>query len=62
MRSGVGRLIVAGVILLTPPVTAFAQEATLSGTVTDSTGAVLPGVTLVAVHEATGNNFEAITD
>ena len=41
---------------------AAAQEATLSGTVTDSTGAVLPGVTVRAVHEATGNSFEAVTD
>jgi hypothetical protein len=41
---------------------AFAQEATLTGTVTDSTGAVLPGVTITAVHEATGNRFVGVTD
>ena len=29
---------------------------------TDSTGAVLPGVTVQAQHEATGNTFEAVTD
>ena len=34
----------------------------MSGTVTDSSGAVLPGVTVRAVHEATGNAFEAVTD
>ena len=34
----------------------------LSGTVTDSTGAVLPGVTVTAVHEATGNRFVGVTD
>src|SRR6185436_21113933 len=34
----------------------------LSGTVTDSTGGVLPGVTIRAVHTASGNNFEAVTD
>jgi hypothetical protein len=34
----------------------------VSGTVTDSTGAVLPGVTVTAVHEASGNTFEAVTD
>jgi hypothetical protein len=44
------------------PVLAQAQEATLSGTVTDSTGGALPGVTVQAVHEATGNSFEAVTD
>ena len=41
---------------------AYAQEATLNGTVTDSTGGVLPGVTVQAVHEATGNTFETVTD
>ena len=29
---------------------------------TDSTGGVLPGVTVTAVHEATGNRFVAVTD
>ena len=38
------------------------QDAVLTGTVTDSTGAVLPGVTVVAVNEATGNRFETVTD
>ena len=37
------------------PVLAHAQEATLSGTVTDTTGGALPGVTVRAVHEASGN-------
>ena len=31
--------------LLALPFTAYAQEATLSGTITDSTSSVLPGVT-----------------
>ena len=53
-------LIVLGVFML--PVASYAQEATLSGTITDSTGGVLPGVTVTAVHEATGNRFTAITD
>ena len=48
--------------LLAMPATAFAQEAVLSGTVTDSTGGVLPGVTISAVHLATGNKFAAVTD
>src|SRR5918996_636164 len=57
-----GRLIVVGAILMLP-VTGHAQgEATLSGTVTDSTGGVLPGVTITAVHEASGNTFEGVTD
>ena len=48
--------------LLALPLTAFAQEATLSGTVMDSTSSVLPGVTITAVHQATGNRFVAVTD
>jgi hypothetical protein len=62
MRSGVVvRLFVASLILALP-VTAAAQEAAVSGTITDSSGAVLPGVTVRAVHEATGNSFETVTD
>jgi hypothetical protein len=48
--------------LLAFPAAGYAQEAVLTGTVTDSTGGVLPGVTVTAIHEATGNRFEATTD
>ena len=48
--------------LLLLPAASFAQEAVLSGTVTDTTGGVLPGVVVTAVHEASGNSFEAVTD
>ena len=48
--------------LLALPFAAYAQEATLSGTVVDSTNSVLPGVTVTAVHQATGNRFVAVTD
>src|SRR5437763_13662820 len=41
---------------------AAAQEATLSGTITDSTGGVLPGVTITATHTETGNTFVGVTD
>src|SRR5262245_46164529 len=56
-----GRLIFAALLLLIPT-SGYAQEATLTGTVTDSTGGVLPGVTVTALQEATGNRFVAITD
>ena len=56
-----GGLILAGVLLVAPAVS-HAQEAVLSGTVTDTTGGVLPGVVVTAVHDATGNSFEAVTD
>ena len=58
------RLILVSAVLtiLAVPVVARAQEATVNGTVTDSTGGVLPGVTIKAVNEASGNSFEAVTD
>ncbi|MDA1185144.1 MAG: carboxypeptidase-like regulatory domain-containing protein, partial [Acidobacteria bacterium] len=43
------------------PAASHAQEATLAGTVVDSTGGVLPGVPVIAVHTATGNVFEAVS-
>jgi hypothetical protein len=57
----VRRVVLIGVILLLP-VAAFAQDAVLTGTVVDSTGAVLPGVTVTASNEATGNKFVGVTD
>src|SRR5258705_13813124 len=56
------RRLLALVLLLFMPAFAFAQEATVIGTVTDSTGGVLPGVTVRAIHDATGNTFETVTD
>ncbi len=53
-------LAIATVVLL--PFTAHAQDAAMSGTLTDSTGGVLPGVTVTAIHEATGNTFVGVTD
>jgi hypothetical protein len=44
------------------PAIGAAQEAVITGTVTDATGGVLPGVTVRVVHEASGNSFEAVTD
>ncbi len=55
------RVLLVGAFLLLP-VAAFAQEAVLTGTVTDSTGAVLPGVSVTASNEATGNKFVGVTD
>src|SRR4029078_3193826 len=49
-------------ILLALPLPALAQEAVVTGVVTDSTGAVLPGVTITATNKATGNLFTGVTD
>jgi len=48
------RFFLAGAILtlLSIPRVGHAQEATVSGTVTDTTGGVLPGVTVRGVNEA----------
>lgn len=54
--TGVRQLVVAAAILLVP-VAGFAQEATITGRVVDETGGVLPGVTITAVHEASGNTL-----
>ena len=61
MRSFVRRLVLLGAVLALPAL-AFAQDAVLTGSITDSTGAVLPGVTVTAVNETTGNNYETVTD
>jgi hypothetical protein len=62
MRRSVVRWTVLVCALIALPVRGYAQEAVLSGTVTDATGSVLPGVTVTAVLEATGNKFVAVTD
>ena len=62
MYSSVVRRLILLCAMLALPGMAFAQEAVLTGTITDSTDAVLPGVTVQAVHEASGNNYEAVTD
>src|SRR5262245_36951385 len=63
MRSHIVKsLVLFAAILLIPGSLAHAQEAILSGTVSDTTGGVLPGVVVRAVHVATGNSFETVTD
>jgi hypothetical protein len=57
-RMGGWLMAIAAAIAVAWPAAGSAQEAVLTGTVADATGAVLPGVTVTAVHEATGNTFE----
>src|SRR5262245_51612728 len=58
------RLTLAGLMLLCPlwSLPLHAQEVGLTGTVTDSTGAVLPGVTVTATHTESGNTFVGVSD
>ena len=57
-----GRLVRLTVALLALPILAYAQDATLSGTVKDNTGGVLPGVTVTATNEASGLTFVSVSD
>src|ERR1044071_6061972 len=56
------RLVRLTVALLALPVLASAQDATISGTIKDNTGGVLPGVTVTATNQASGNTFNSVTD
>jgi hypothetical protein len=59
--ASIARLLIS-VLICSLAVPLYAQEATFAGAVTDSTGAVLPGVTITAVHTASGNTFTTTTD
>ena len=58
------KVILAGVVLLLGlPTSMLAQEnATLSGTVTDSSGAVIPGAAVTATNETTGVAITLVTN
>jgi carboxypeptidase family protein/TonB-dependent receptor-like protein len=62
MRSRLLEACILASAILALPAAVHAQEALISGTVVDSTGAILPGVAVKARHEASGNTFEAVTD
>ncbi len=53
-------LVIGAIVML--PILGHAQESTINGTVTDSTGAVVPGVTVTATNIESGNTFVAVTD
>src|SRR5262245_33383831 len=55
-----GSLVVGMIVAL--PVAGYAQDSTMSGTATDSTGGVLPGVTVTAINSESGNTFVAVSD
>src|SRR5687768_8263112 len=66
MRTGPCRLLSAAALLLATATIAYAQGATstssLSGTVVDNGGGVLPGATVVAKNNATGATLNAVTN
>ncbi|MGH9257114.1 MAG: TonB-dependent receptor, partial [Vicinamibacterales bacterium] len=65
-RPSIGGWLLAIALIAAWPAVSQAQtaalEAMLMGSVADTTGGVLPGVTVTAVNEATGNRFETVTD
>ena len=57
------RALLVGILLLLASTNAWAQAtAQINGTVADSSGAVLPGVTVVAIQTATGFRREVVSD
>src|SRR2546425_1862520 len=54
-------LLVIGAIVMVPTL-GHGQESTMSGTVSDSTGAVIPGVSITATNIEAGNTFSVVTD
>ncbi|HWT45013.1 MAG TPA: carboxypeptidase-like regulatory domain-containing protein, partial [Vicinamibacterales bacterium] len=61
MRKWFETLIVAFAVLLCAG-TAYAQNAQISGTLKDQSGAVLPGVTVTAKNDATGLTRSTVTE
>src|SRR5439155_24508725 len=61
MCGVLGSLLVMGMIVALP-VPGYAQDSVMTGAVTDSTGGVLPGVTVTATNVDSGNTFVAVTD
>src|SRR5919198_986324 len=62
MTAASTRGLLLAIVMLILAAPSYGQEATFTGTATDSTGGVLPGVTITATHEATGNIFTTVTD
>ena len=63
LRSGfVVVLLVAGAVMWPRVVAAQANTGTISGTITDSQGQVIPGATVTIIAEATDESREAISD
>jgi hypothetical protein len=63
MRTCLVRSIAVVAMMLALVLPAYAQEttATITGVVSDDTGAVLPGVSIVTKHLATGRTFEFVS-
>jgi len=56
------RILLAATLLLGIGVSAFAQTSSISGTVSDPTNALIPGVTVTATNTGTGVNTTSLTN
>ena len=56
------RIVAAGKCRVHVSAVGVACSVKRNGTVTDATGGVLPGVIVRALHQASGNSFESVTD
>jgi hypothetical protein len=61
-RVGAGALVACALVALAPVVYGQADSSSLSGTVTDATGAVIPNAHIVAHADATGENHAINTN
>ena len=61
-RSNFRILLILGALLLSLPLVALAQEATIVGTVTDASGSAIPGVTITITNTDTGLTRTSVTN
>ncbi len=62
MMGAVRRLLAAAVLACVSAPAAFAQGQSVSGVVVDSGGGLIPGASVVARNNATGESFDAVTN
>src|SRR5262245_15248646 len=62
MKATIAFILLVTLEFVMLPNTARAQEVSLAGRILDSTGGVLPGVTVTATHDSTGNTFSGVTN
>jgi hypothetical protein len=62
IRPRVAIVAIVVLVALSASVPLLAQEATLSGTITDTTDAIVPGVTVTAQNVESGNTFTGVSD
>lgn len=62
VRKSALSLLLLGMIAMVMPAGAQVDRGTITGTVSDSTGAVIPGVEIIASNPATGQNYKAVTN